>query len=72
MQHRGQGGADADDADPAGGRDLTLGRQQLFSEMSHNSNGSHNGGADENEAQVVGDILDKFVHFSNTSQKNSP
>ena len=72
MKHRGQSGADADDADPAGGGDLSFFGQQPFGQVSGNANGGDNDCADEHEAQVIGDILNKFVHFSNTSGKKIP
>lgn len=72
MQHRGQGGADTDDADPPGGADLPKLGQQMLNQAGDNSDSRNDGGADKHKAEIVGYILEKRVHNVRSFEKNTP
>ena len=57
MQHRGNGGADADDAHPAGGSHRSLFREKVLDQPGQKGQAYHQNHAHKDEAQVVGHIL---------------
>ena len=53
MKHGGDGGADADDADPSGGADLPLFREKMLRQPGKQGKPHHDGKAHAHECQIV-------------------
>ena len=72
MKHGGDGGADADDADPSGGADLPLFREKMLRQPGKQGKPHHDGEAHAHERQIVQDLFPKIGHWYHLKTKVRP
>ena len=72
VQHRGQGGADADDAYPSGGSHLPALRQEVLGKLGKQSKAYHQCQTGQNEGQIFGNLGQQRTHITLSNTKNRP